>query len=313
MMRIALIRWLERRLQAEPSSLAKGIILVSVAALTLAMLTLRLAVEADLAVSLTLLLPIVLIAWYLGLAWGLATTCFVALSWLAADLVGVTPRVPDWVVYVNAIVRAGVFGLAALLVAALHQAYRHQRQLATIDPLTGLNNRLGFMAVAETERQRAARFGHPLTLAYLDLDDFKAVNDRLGHEAGDAVLRLVGSFLRQRLRRIDSAARLGGDEFVVLLPQTGEQAGLLAASDIHSGIAAALKKDGFAVGLSAGVATFLQAPHSVDDMLQTADRLMYEAKRESKGRLRHAAVSGHAADLSQRAGATAQAALRQDA
>jgi len=310
--RVALGRWLDRGLQAEPGRVATSILLVSVVALTLATTTLRLGVEAYLAVSLTLLLPIMLVAWYLGLAWGLAMTGFVALSWLAADLVGVTPHVPNWVVYVNAMVRAGVFAVVALLVAALRQGYRRQRQLATIDPLTGLGNRTRFMAAAEAERQRAVRFGHPLTVAYLDLDDFKAVNDDFGHEAGDAVLRLVGSFLRRRLRSIDSAARLGGDEFVLLLPETGEQAGLHAASDVHSGIAAALKQNGFGVGLSAGVATFLHAPPSVDDMLQVADRLMYEAKREGKGGLRHVVVSGHPLDIPQRGDANSQRSRRRD-
>jgi diguanylate cyclase (GGDEF)-like protein len=311
-MRVTLSRCIEQLLQAEAGSLARGVLFVSVVALTLAVLTLRLAVEAYLAVSLTLLLPIMLIAWYLGPAWGMAMTGFVVLSWLAADLVGVTPHVPDWVVYVNAVVRASVFALIALLVAALRQAYRRQRRLATIDPLTGLGNRSSFMAVAEAERRRAQRFGHPLTLAFLDLDDFKPVNDELGHEAGDVVLRLVGRFLRRRLRSIDAAARLGGDEFVVLLPETGEQAGVHAVCDIHGGIVAALKQHGFAVGSSAGVATFLSAPQSVDDMLQVADRLMYEAKRESKGSVRHIVVSGAAADIPRRS-ADAQDALRQDA
>jgi diguanylate cyclase (GGDEF)-like protein len=292
-MRATLIRWLEQRLQAQPGALASGLLLVSVLALAMATATLRLAVEAYLAVSLALLLPIMLIAWYLGLAWSLGMTGFVVLSLLAADLVGMT-QVPDWVVYVNAIVRASVFALVSLLVAALRQAYRRQRLLATTDALTGLGNRTRLLAAAEAERQRAARFGHPLALAYLDLDGFKQINDDLGHEAGDAVLRLVGEFLRKRLRAIDSAARLGGDEFVLLLPQTGEDAGLSAVSDIHGGIVATLKQHGFEMGLSAGVAIFLHPPDSVAAMLRAADEVMYTAKREHKGALRHVVVPGRA-------------------
>jgi diguanylate cyclase (GGDEF)-like protein len=293
-MRAALIRWLEQRLQGEPGALVSGLLLVSVPALTVATAMLRLAVEAYLAVSLALLLPIMLIAWYLGLAWSLAMTGFVVLSLLAADLVGMT-QVPDWVVYVNAVVRASVFALVSLLAAALHQAYRRQRLLATTDALTGLGNRTRLLAAAEAERERAARFGHPVTLAYLDLDGFKQINDDLGHAAGDTVLRLVGEFLRKRLRAIDSAARLGGDEFVILLPETGEQAGLRAVSDIHSGIVAALKEHGFSMGVSAGVAIFLHPPDSVDAMLRAADEVMYAAKREHKGAWRHVVVAGRVA------------------
>jgi diguanylate cyclase (GGDEF)-like protein len=179
-----------------------------------------------------------------------------------------------------------------LLVAALRAAYRQQRLLATSDTLTGLGNRDHFMVAAEAERQRAARFRRPLTLAYLDLDDFKAVNDTLGHEKGDEVLRLVGAFLRQRLRSVDLAARLGGDEFVVLLPETGADAGAGAIADMQTGIVQLLTARGFSVGISVGVATFLEAPHSVDEMVQTADRLMYQVKREGKGGLRRAVVSG---------------------
>ena len=311
--RVAFLRWLERCLQAELSPIGAALLWGSIVPLSLGVMTLRLAVEAYLGISLTLLLPIMLVAWYLGLAWGIAMTGFVVLSWLAADLIGVTPSVPQWVIYVNAVVRAGVFALVALLVAALRQAYRQQQLLATVDVLTGLGNRVKFMAAAETERQRAMRFAHPLTIAFLDLDQFKRLNDGLGHEYGDRVLRAVGAFLQQRLRNIDYAARLGGDEFVILLPETDAHAGLHAISDMHRGLVAALQRDGFSVGVSAGAATFLDPPRSVDQMLEIADQLMYKAKREGKGTLRHAVVGQGAEDVSQDPRAPITSEPRQDA
>jgi diguanylate cyclase (GGDEF)-like protein len=282
------LKRLETLLQAEPQPAHKVLLIAVCLVLTPAVATAHLSIHAHLALSLTLLPPTMLIAWYLGLGWGLATALLVVVTWLVADLLWIDATVPGWVVYVSACVRASVFCLVAFLVAALRQAYRQQRLLATSDALTSLGNRVEFMSVAEAERQRAARFGHPVTLAYLDLDDFKAVNDRFGHDKGDEVLRLVGRFLRKRLRSIDSAARLGGDEFVVLLPQTGERAGMHVIADLQAGIAATLLEHGFEVMVSAGVATFLRVPRNVDEMLKLGDQLMYEAKREGKGNLRHA-------------------------
>lgn len=290
------IKLLETLLQAELRPGHKALLIGVCLVLTPAVATLHLSIEAHLALSLMLLPPVMLVAWYVGVGWGLTAALFVVLTWLAIDLLWIDRTVPGWVLYANAGVRATVLCLVALLVAALRQAYRQQRLLATSDALTGLGNRLRFVAVAEAERQRAARFGQPITLAYLDLDDFKAVNDRFGHEKGDEVLRLIGRFLSNRLRSIDSAARLGGDEFVVLLPQTGEQAGLHVIADVQAGIVATLLEHGFEVGVSAGVVTFLQAPRTVDEMLQIGDRLMYQAKRDGKGNLRHALMPNRAVD-----------------
>jgi diguanylate cyclase (GGDEF)-like protein len=136
----------------------------------------------------------------------------------------------------------------------------------------------------------ARREGQVTAVLFLDLDDFKVVNDTYGHQAGDQLLRLVGVYLLRRLRSVDTAARLGGDEFVVLLPQTASQAGASTISELKIGIARELKEQGFDVGISAGVVTFRNAPDSVDEMLQAADRLMYEAKRAGKNALRQAVV-----------------------
>ena len=278
-------------LAVEATPAVKIALVAACVGLTMATATLQFSLEAHLRVSLTLLPPIMLVAWYAGMGWGLGAACVVVLSWLAADLLATTPPEPSWVAYVNAGVRAGVFGLIAGLVAALRAAYRQQSLLATQDALTGLGNRHRFMAVADIERQRASRFGHALALAYLDLDDFKAVNDAFGHAQGDEVLRVAGRFLRKRLRSIDYAARLGGDEFVVLVSASGVQAVARGLMDVHQGLVDALRHAGFSVGVSAGIAVFPQAPPSVPAMLQAADRLMYQAKLQGKSQA-HQAVIG---------------------
>lgn len=164
--------------------------------------------------------------------------------------------------------------------------------MATRDALTGLANRRNFMTRLEIERKRSARSRLPITIGYLDLDDFKAVNDTLGHVKGDDVLRIVGGFLTSHLRDTDCAARLGGDEFAVMLPETGLDAALIVLDKLHSGLSAKLNTSGFPVGLSVGVASFAIAPCSVREMLQAADRLMYEVKKDGKGAVRHIVVDG---------------------
>lgn len=289
-MRHQILRAAEQTLQAEAGPAARAALVVAACALTLAVATLRVSLEAHLGVSLVLLVPIMLVAWYVNATWALTLVGLVVLSWHVADRVELTESVPLWVVNVNSGVRATVFSLVVLLTAALRTAYRRQHVLATRDALTGLVNRRQFMTTAEAERRRARRYGHAITLGFLDLDDFKAVNDRYGHEAGDQVLRVVGMYLMRRLRNVDTVARLGGDEFVVLLPQTGPQAGATTIAEVQSGAVSELRAQGFDVGLSAGVATFVEPPDSVDEMLDTADRLMYEAKRADKGALRHTVV-----------------------
>jgi diguanylate cyclase (GGDEF)-like protein len=156
------------------------------------------------------------------------------------------------------------------------------RRRAETDPLTGLLNRNGFLTVAARERAVAERTRAPLTVAVLDLDGFKQVNDRFGHAAGDRVLADLAARWRDRLRAGDILARHGGDEFVLLLPATTAE-GAAAVLD-------RLQVDGASVQWSVGVSEWLPA-ESLDACLARADRGLYGAK-ESHGRLAPVVVGG---------------------
>ena len=123
------------------------------------------------------------------------------------------------------------------------------------------------------------RYGGPLSLAYLDLDDFKRVNDERGHAAGDDVLRAVADALRSQLRPTDLVARLGGDEFVVLLPHTDREGAFEAMARVRTVLASTQ-----VIGFSVGVIQVDHAIGSIDDLLGRADELMYEAKQTKKRR-----------------------------
>jgi diguanylate cyclase (GGDEF)-like protein len=147
--------------------------------------------------------------------------------------------------------------------------------LVQTDDLTGLANRRHFRPELEREIAAAHRNGAPLSLLLLDLDNFKAINDRHGHERGDAALQTVAAAIQERLRPGDLAARVGGDEFVVMLPHTSRAQADALAQAIATSISDALAPLGATVSI--GASTLRERRDH--DLLAEADRLLYQAKR----------------------------------
>jgi diguanylate cyclase (GGDEF)-like protein len=162
--------------------------------------------------------------------------------------------------------------------------------LARTDGLTHIANRRAFIEAAQHELERARRNAHPLTLVYLDIDDFKDVNDQLGHTEGDALLVIVARTLRVGTRAIDAVARLGGDEFGLLLPETDEPMAAALLARVQASLGEAMVRHGWKVRFSTGAAVFETPATSVDEMMARADELMYAAKREEKGAVRVATI-----------------------
>jgi diguanylate cyclase (GGDEF)-like protein len=189
----------------------------------------------------------------------------------------------------------GILGTVAvvMVIVRFHGALAAERRLATIDAATGALNRRAFTAVAERERRRAERSGRPLSLAYLDLDGLKDVNDRLGHRAGDRALRAAAAALASSLRAGDLIGRVGGDEFALLLPDTDVLGAARASERVRHTVAAACRERDVPVTVSVGTATFRFPPTSVDDMLSAADRLMYRSKEAGGNRVTGSAVPFH--------------------
>jgi diguanylate cyclase (GGDEF)-like protein len=192
----------------------------------------------------------------------------------------------------NALTQLVVLTLVAVLLDSLHRALEHQRHLAAVDSLTGALNRRAFEIAAERERLRAARHGTALSLAYLDVDHFKAANDRLGHHAGDRVLAEVARAISEAVRGTDLFARMGGDEFVLLLPETDAREAMTVVQRVRAAAASAARAAGYPVALSAGITTFRFPPESVDAMLAAADDLLYKAKAAGRDRVVGAVASG---------------------
>jgi len=191
---------------------------------------------------------------------------------------------------------------ASLLERTVRYASEHARklvklrELATRDELTGLYNRREMDRLLQKEVSRCLRYGHPLSMVIIDIDNFKAINDTFGHIAGDNVLRSIAQLLTEKLRSIDSIARYGGDELALILPETSESGALLLAERmrmtvevydfgavqpcVHStGVLSSLSPT-----ISLGVACTDDGIHTPEGLFMAADRALYRAKRSGRNR-----------------------------
>ena len=244
----------------------------------------------DIGLSLLYLIPIAVSAWFGGVTAAVIVGCAAGAAWLAADLAW---RESDTAIAIsiwNAFTRFVIYVSEGVFIAVLHRDREKLRRLAARESLlartdsnTGLPNARAFIERAERELQR----GVPLCVLYVDLDNFKTFNDRLGHAAGDDILEEVARILRDSVGEKDIAARIGGDEFAVLLccdadGDRAQQVGDAIAGAIRA-IASPYADVGF--GATIGVACFNAAPDNAEDLLRAADDAMYRGKAMGKGRV----------------------------
>jgi diguanylate cyclase (GGDEF)-like protein len=166
-----------------------------------------------------------------------------------------------------------------------------EHRLAREDAATGLPSARAFHERLALEIARMKRHLRPLSLLYLDIDDFKRVNDERGHQAGDQLLARVGRILQSVVRKIDLCARLGGDEFAILMPETTAEEAVAVAERVRDAMMSSFQEGGASVGTSMGLATFGEPPIDAQAPLSIADGLMYEAKRSGKNRVVQRVVS----------------------
>jgi diguanylate cyclase (GGDEF)-like protein len=176
-----------------------------------------------------------------------------------------------------------VFLLIVELIVRLHESLIHEKALARSDPLTGLANRRRFTEAATGEIERLRNYRRPFTLAMMDLDRFKALNDSRGHKAGDRLLKEFAESLRSRVRTTDLAGRLGGDEFAVLFPETDEKGARSVVSEMHEILNRNLSEGKWPVTVSIGAVTFRKSPKTVEEMLSITDKHLYQVKNTKRG------------------------------
>ena len=242
----------------------------------------------ELTISLFYLFPISLASWSLGRTPGRITALFAAIIWQTGNLLAGEQASSPFVILWNTIVRLAVFLIYSSLLSEFRALLEHQTELSRTDPLTGILNRRAFYEASDLELKKIDRYQRPLSVVFIDLDNFKAVNDASGHLTGDELLRCVAERIKVQLRGTDTVARLGGDEYALLLPETNESAAKIVIPRMQKALIQEMKESNWPVTFSMGILTCNAAPSSTSEMIHFADQLMYAAKRRGKNCLEFA-------------------------
>jgi diguanylate cyclase (GGDEF)-like protein len=174
------------------------------------------------------------------------------------------------------------FMLIAFLFAALRRSYDHEKNHSQIDHLTEVYNRRAFDEFLTSELSRALRHPRPTTLLFMDIDNFKVLNDLLGHMTGDMVLKTVAQTLKNSFRSSDVIARWGGDEFCVLLPETNANGSREIVDRMHKLLLEKMNENNWQITFSIGVLTCNHPPKTMEDFLKRVDELTYKIKQDGK-------------------------------
>ncbi|MBU2062835.1 MAG: diguanylate cyclase [Candidatus Omnitrophica bacterium] len=239
----------------------------------------------ELGLSLFYLLPVFFIAWKEEIFWSVLLSCLAAGCWTLIDYFGGKRYPSIYFLYWNVIIRTILFLIVVMLISRLKQALKKEYEIARFDFKTGVANSRYFFEVAAMEIERSRRYGYNLTLAYLDCDNFKKLNDSFGHRAGDALLKRLTQTIKKEIRVTDLIARLGGDEFVIFCPQCAEAGARQLMQRVYEQLNKMADEEKVPVTASIGVATFAKLDYTLDEMIHKADSLMYEAKNQGKNRI----------------------------
>ncbi|MDE2231822.1 MAG: GGDEF domain-containing protein [Candidatus Omnitrophica bacterium] len=231
------------------------------------------------------LVPICVASWYGDLLLGVFTVFCSTTFWLFAETATGHHYSFFLIPYWNACMRGLLFLIISILIHHLKKSLLKEKLFARKDFLTSAANTKAFYESAEMEIIRSQRFKRPFCLAYIDCDNFKQINDRLGHSAGDNFLKEMVLVMNKNVRKTDTVARLGGDEFAILFSEMPGN----VAKEIIIRIGRELKEAGkvkkWQATFSIGLISFAIAPSSVDEALKKADGLMYDAKKSGKNRM----------------------------
>ena len=241
----------------------------------------------EISVAILYLLPIMYVAWYVNRinAWILSGLCAVE-NFIANTTLGhvyINPFAPYW----NAFVWLLFFTIFVFVINSLRGNLEEERKVYRYDPLTKVFNRKAFYEILLSEIQRSIRYNHPITLVYIDCDNFKKINDKHGHKTGDSLLKILAETITLNIRNVDIVGRLGGDEFALILPESNFESANIVLIKLQKLTTAMFNRKKWPVTLSIGACTYIEPPLSADAAIQNVDKLMYKAKNDGKNKIVH--------------------------
>ncbi|MGD0277531.1 MAG: GGDEF domain-containing protein [Syntrophales bacterium] len=271
-----------------PSKQSKWLILAAGFVLLIPIGITEYIIGADLSVSIFYLIPIAMVTWYVDresgflIAVASVATCFFATYFARKSDIRLSISI--W----NSLIMLGYFFIFSYILANLKLSHDHEKYMARTDSLTGAANRRYFHELADIELKRSQRYSRPFTVAYIDIDDFKIINDDFGHNTGDELLCCFCETIAGELRSTDIFARAGGDEFVIILTETGDESSARVLMDrILKSLRTAMDDKGWSVTFSIGVAIFSNIPSSTDELINLPDQLMYAVKTGGKNAVQY--------------------------
>lgn len=246
----------------------------------------------DFTASIYFFIPIALMSWTGGLMWGIAFSLLATLMIISADFHVGVPLSAYLRLYLNTFGFLMVFLCVAYLSARLSESQRQLQRISREDFLTGAMNRAGFYDILNMEIRRQTRFGYPYTLAIISCNNFKKINDTLGHTEGDSVLIAIARTLELNTRTTDVYARLGGDEFVLLFPMIMRNEALTILKKLNHKLEETMREHRWEISFTTGAISFDKSPASVGHALDMVDELISEIKQSGNHEIRLTSFSG---------------------
>lgn len=229
-----------------------------------------------------LLIPIVVLSWYGSRVAGIILSVFIVSITLFINVIAIDSFTFSGESIIYVLLRLTTYILVSLLVINYRRVHNSEFVMASTDSLTGLSNSRSFYLDLANEILRSIRYKHVFSLSYIDIDNFKKINDSIGHLKGDELLISVANCLVSSLRKTDIIARLGGDEFSVIFPETSQAEVKSAFAKASEELRTKMLSKGWNVSFSVGIVTFETLPTDLKEAMKIADELMYSVKNNKK-------------------------------
>ncbi len=247
----------------------------------------ELSTNPEISIALLYLIPVAVASWFIGRNFGIAISAFIVAMWTFAEIAKGKVHSSVSIHYWYAAVRLIFFLVVTTLLVKLKTALNSEMIMSRLDFLTDVMNSRSFYELATVELERCKRYKGVLSVAYMDMDNLKVINDKFGHSKGDDVLRAVAGTIKENLRKTDIVARMGGDEFIILFPETEYKAADRAVKKIQDALKQKKGLREFSITFSIGILTCESCPESIDKMIELVDSLMYSIKSHKKDGMAH--------------------------